>query len=81
MVKDRTAEFEAIVETNITRSVAGVGFNEPLLGVRSPKSPKSPTTQSHHTEFTKRATEINVGIQKVLSMLEKLTKCTSSCDF
>lgn len=74
-IKDRTAEFTATVDSVLNRHVSGVGgFNDPLLGARSPRSPKSP---SHgHSEFTRRATEINTGIQKVLSMLEKLTKRT-----
>ncbi|PJF18277.1 hypothetical protein PSACC_01955 [Paramicrosporidium saccamoebae] len=72
-VRDRTGEFAATIDSLLNRSVAGVGnLSDPLLGVRSPSIPKSP---SHvHTEFTRRATEINVGIQRVLSMLEKLTK-------
>jgi syntaxin 5 len=72
-VRDRTGEFAATIDSLLNRSIAGVGnFSDPLLGVRSPSVPKSPNHA--HTEFTRRATEINVGIQRVLSMLEKLTK-------
>lgn len=73
-VKDRTGEFKATVESvynrGITVGMTGASGVEPLLG-RSVGSPRH-----EHSEFTRRATEINGGIQRVLGKLEKLTKCT-----
>lgn len=54
------------------------GYTEPFL-LHNSTARKSPTTATHsHSEFTRRATEINTGIQRLLLRLEKLTKRTKS---
>lgn len=78
-VKDRTIEFMATVDSLLGRSAAGIAaIQDPLLGggARSPKN-----QNRSHSEFTRRATEINCGIQHVLGKLEKLTKCTLALQF
>lgn len=71
-VKDRTHEFSATVQSLLDRTAG-----DPLLGVqKSPRQSLAPgSAGQHHSEFTRRATDINSGIQRVLSKLEKLTKC------
>lgn len=75
-VKDRTREFSATVQSLLERTPG-----DPLLGAQrggEGRRGSSFQQQQHgqHSEFTRRATDINGGIQRVLGKLEKLTKCT-----
>ena len=76
-VKDRSREFAATVESLIERNMAGIGAGmntmamDPLL---STAVVMRRARHQHHTEFTRRATEISHGIRRLLTTLERLTK-------